>query len=228
MAAPHILIIEDDLSLNEQLSALLITKGYLVTQHHDGEQGLNAAISHNYSMVLLDVRLPIIDGFTVLQRLRQHSTVPVIMITACAAEQERIQGFSYGADDYLPKPFNITELILRIDALLRRANILEQPTPGTTLSVDEIKLYKDNARITFSDKPIEMTPIQFKLLWTLIENKNETLSKPYLSQVVLEKEFSQYDRSLDMHLSRVRKKLTSVGMPSTRIITSHGRGYRFE
>jgi len=224
--SPKILIIEDDQSLNKQLCEILKGRDFIVTQCFDGEVGLKTALNQRFDLILLDVLLPKLDGFSVLKRLRNHRTTPVIMITACGAEEERIQGFSKGADDYLPKPFNIEELILRIDALLRRTmnkhNSVHKPSQ---IKIDLFALNRSNLKVSYDGQPIVFTTIEFNLLWTLLENQGEVLSKPFLYQAVLEREFSRYDRSLDMHLSRVRRKLIDNGMFADRLKTIHGKGY---
>ena len=151
-----------------------------------------------------------------------------MMITASGAEQERIEGYRKGADDYLPKPFNFTEMMLRIDALLRRSKTLnDSGTQKSEIIVDVLYLNRILQVTKYHSRLLEFTPIQFKLLWMLVDNKGETLSKAFLYHSVLNKPFSRYDRSLDMHLSRVRKKLVETGMPPERLATVHGQGYRF-
>jgi two-component system response regulator PfeR len=225
----RILIIEDDLALNDHVTALLRKQHYHIHQCMDGEQGLSAALSLHFDLILLDARLPERDGFSVLKALRIQKKTPVIMVTACGAEEERIQGFRQGADDFLAKPFNITELLLRIEAILRRT-LIESPQPKNQqqLEVDLLRLNKQDTSIHYDNQEIKITAIQFKLLWSLANHQNEILSKPFLYPLVLEREFSLYDRSLDMHLSRVRKKLIAAGMPAHRIETAHGRGYCFK
>lgn len=228
----RILIIEDDLALNEQVTALLTKHHYHVHQCTDGEQGLSAALSLNFDLILLDARLPKLDGFSLLTSLRKHKKTPVIMVTACGAEEERIQGFRQGADDYLAKPFNITELLFRIEAILRRT--LVDPTEAVKstsqqhLEVDMLQLNKHDMTLSYAQQAIKVTAIQFKLLWALVTHQDEVLSKPFLYPLVLDREFSLYDRSLDMHLSRIRKKLIAAGMSANRIETAHGRGYCFK
>lgn len=224
----RILIIEDDLTLSEQVAGLLRSKGFIVDQCTDGQQGLLTALREKFDLILLDVLLPTTNGFSVLHRLREARQTPVMMLTACGAEQERIEGYSKGADDYLSKPFNFKEMLLRIEALLRRANWRSETTVQRhAIVIDELSLCRRNQKICFADQPIDVTPIQFRLLWVLTEKQGQVLSKAYLYQVVLERAFSRYDRSLDMHLSRVRRKLVEAGMSSERLVTVHGKGYLF-
>jgi two-component system response regulator PfeR len=225
----NILIIEDDLELNEQIAKLLSQQGYDVYQCTKGDEGLSTALSMSFDLILLDVRLPQLNGFSVLQSLRVHKKTPVIMVTACGAEEERINGFRQGADDYLAKPFNITELLFRIEAILRRTLIEPyQPSHQKQITVDLLQLNKHEMSIYYDQQPIKITAIQFKLLWILVTHQHDVLSKPFLYPLVLEREFSLYDRSLDMHLSRIRKKLVAAGMATNRIETVHGRGYCFK
>lgn len=228
MNASRILIIEDDLTLSAQIAELLQGKGFKTQQCQDGEQGLMAALQQRFDLILLDVLLPGMNGFSILEQLRKVKQTPVMMVTARGAEEERIKGYSSGADDYLPKPFNFTEMLLRIEALLRRSFGSSKPSvPGNTLKVDQIQLNRSTQLAEFAGIELNLTPLQFKLLWVLLENKQQVLSKPLLYQTVLDRPFSRYDRSLDMHMSRVRKKLEDAGMAPDRLATVHGKGYRF-
>ncbi len=220
-----ILIIEDDRVLNEQMAQLLTSKGYIVEQCFDGEQGLVRASSAQHQLILLDVMLPHRDGLSLLKMLRKHCQVPVVMVSAKGAEQERIQGFSQGADDYVAKPFNNTELLLRIEALLRRSQPSEKESFANEVCLDELTINHSAHQVHVGSKALEFTPIQFKLLWELALHRGEVLSKSYLYQRVLNKTLGAYDRSLDMHLSRVRRKLSEANWQGERLQTSHGKGY---
>jgi two-component system response regulator PfeR len=169
--------------------------------------------------------LPERDGFSLLKVLRKSCQTPVIIVTAKGAEQERIQGFSQGADDYVAKPFNTAELLLRIEAILRRSNKQVTESSKQELTVDGLTLNIKNQLVFVEDNVLEFTPIQFKLLWELLLNRGEVLSKAYLYQKVLNKNIGAYDRSLDMHLSRVRRKLVDGKWQGERLQTSHGKGY---
>ncbi len=220
-----VLIVEDDTTLNKQLEQLLENAGFDTVTAYDGDDGLTKAISLPLDLILLDVSLPEKDGYSVLRTLRQTRVTPVIMLTAHGAEEERILGLKSGADDYLSKPFNFTELLLRIEAILRRTLPQTSADEHKLLTRHGIKLDKLKQTVTFSGQEIPFTPIQFKLLWILMQNPNQTLSKPQLYRLVLEKEFSRYDRSLDMHMSRVRRKLVTAGLPADHLQTVHGTGY---
>ncbi|MCQ8847881.1 response regulator transcription factor [Alteromonas stellipolaris] len=228
MSAARILIIEDDITLSDQVARLLKEKGFTTTQCLDGQKGLLAALQESFDLILLDILLPSLNGLAVLNQIRKVKHTPVMMITASGAEQERIEGYRKGADDYLPKPFNFTEMMLRIEALLRRSQRdAIPPKQASQLIVDELQLNRIKQDVRFSGHDVELTPIQFKLLWVLLENHHEVMTKAFLYQSVLNRPFSRYDRSLDMHISRVRKKLVEAGMPPERLSTLHGKGYRF-
>lgn len=225
---PSILLVEDDELLNKQLTALLETRDYQVTNLACGATALSALSQNQFDLIILDVNLPEVDGFGLLNYIRAHSNTPVIMLTAFGAEEHRIRGLQFGADDYISKPCNFTEVILRIDAILRRSGYHAHASPSSNryLEHHELKLDRHEYEVSVQGaSKVTLTPIQFKLLWTLVQNHGGVQSKPYLYQMVLEREFSPYDRSLDMHLSRVRKTLTAMGMPQDRIQTVHGKGY---
>ncbi|MCL1137886.1 response regulator transcription factor [Shewanella pneumatophori] len=225
MTVINILVVEDDGVLNDQLTAMLQQKGYIVDQCFDGEAGLLQATTGKYQLILLDVMLPVRDGFSLLKILRKSCQTPVIMVTAKGAEQERVQGFSQGADDYVAKPFSTAELILRIEAILRRSCAQESEHQPQELSVDSLLLNSRVQSVSVAGQALEFTPIQFKLLWELLQHRGEVLSKAYLYQRVLNRNIGAYDRSLDMHLSRVRRKLTQANWSGERLQTSHGKGY---
>lgn len=225
---PRILVVEDDRTLSDQITRLLHSRGYQVSQCFEGEQALRSALTQRQDLILLDVVLPAMSGFDVLERLRRSRQTPVMMLTACGAEEERILGYQQGADDYVPKPFSFTELLLRIEALLRRTmNPRDTRAVPTELRVDDLVLNRSALSVHFGEQPVALTQIQFRLLWMLLTHRNETLSKPFLYQTVLERDYSRYDRSLDMHLSRVRRKLMAAGMAADRLQTVHGQGYCF-
>ncbi len=224
----RILIIEDDVVLGAQVARLLEERGFNTEQCWDGQSGLQCALQKRFDLILLDVLLPTLNGFSILNKIRSVKQTPIMMITACGAEQERIEGYRKGADDYLPKPFNFTEMMLRVEALLRRSlRTLQSDTHTSTLSADRLLLNRAKQQVFFADCLVELTPLQFRLLWVLVENRSDIMSKAFLYQTVLDRAFSRYDRSLDMHVSRVRKKLVEAGMPPERLLTMHGKGYQF-
>jgi two-component system response regulator PfeR len=224
-----ILLVEDDILLNQQLTALLQAQGYMVTNETCGDRALKVIKDNIFDLVILDIELPKVDGLSLLHFIRNNSNTAVILLTAFAAEEHRIRGLKLGADDYIAKPCNFTELSLRVEALLRRT--LKQPSKPLRDSVTYLELTLNRTEQTVSvvtssiNQSLTLTSVQFKLLWTLVNNHGALQSKVYLYQVVLEREFSPYDRSVDMHLSRLRKRLIEIGMPAIRIQTVHGKGY---
>lgn len=224
-----VLVIEDDELLSIQLGELLRLQGYAVRLSGTGESGLAMALADAPDLVLLDVMLPDTNGLAVLRRLREQQQTPVIMLTACGAEEERIRGLRHGADDYLSKPFNLTELQLRIDAILRRTRSTDsRPAQPSSLQIDALMLERQGLRARVAEKDLALTPLQFRLLWQLLLQRGEVLTKPYLYRVVLERDYSGYDRSLDMHINRIRRRLTEAGLAADRLQTLHGRGYSFQ
>ena len=223
-----VLLIEDDTTLNNYLTDLLTKSGYIVEQCFDGISGLKLAQTHQHQLILLDKMLPKLDGVSLLKSLRETSQQPVIMISAKGAEEERILGLTHGADDYVAKPFNSQELLLRIKGLLRRSQPQTQAKRQVEIAIDGLTLNAAKQQILVNNKEVEFTTIQFKLLWELISQQNKIISKADLYQIVLNKKLGAYDRSLDMHLSRVRRKLNEANWLGERLQTVHGKGYCFK
>ena len=224
MTQPNkLLLIEDDQELSELLVQLLTMEGYEVDTANDGETGLALALQENHQLVLLDVMLPVINGFEVLNALRQSSQLPVLMLTAKGDESDRVIGLEFGADDYLPKPFNDRELLARIKAILRRS----QQTPQKTQQVQlgDIYLHHGRQEARCADINLDLTGTEFLLLAELVETPGELLDKNSLNQKVLGKRLQAFDRSLDMHMSNLRKKLPEREDKLPRIKTVRGHGY---
>ena len=220
--AHAILMVDDDEGLCELVREFLGREGYDVTTVHDGASGLGAAVEGGFVLVILDVMLPVLDGFTVLRQLRRQSNVPVIMLTARAAEHDRISGLGEGADDYLVKPFSAAELLARIRAVLRRT--LQRP--DTTLSVvqvGDLRVDPLNRAVSFHGKPIELTPTEFTILEVLMRAVGRIVSRDELTGVLYQRQSTPYERSLDVHVSHLRRKLEDVGW--TAIRTVRGQGY---
>lgn len=224
--ANKILLIEDDVALNDQLSELLSNAGYRVDRCFSGEEGLNLTSTQHYQLIVLDVMHPKLDGFSLLSILRKTTQTPVIMLTAKGAEEDRIRGFYYGADDCLTKPFSTTELLLRIKVMLKRRRGDIETTNGSGLQLDSLYLDKTDKSAKVHSKLVGLTPTEFRLLWVLVLHKGDVLKKAFLYQTVLNKTLGRHDRSLDVHLSRIRKKLNAMGWQGERLLTVHGEGYR--
>lgn len=224
----NILLIEDDIVLNNYLADLLVKYGYAISQCFDGKSGLRIAQTQQHQLILLDKMLPKLDGVSLLKILRETSQKPVIMVSAKGAEEERILGLSHGADDYIAKPFNSQELLLRIESILRRSQPADEPKHHGEITIDGLTLNATKQKVHVDKQAIEVTTIQFKLLWELVSKQNQTVSKADLYQSVLNKKLGAYDRSLDMHLSRVRRKLNEANWLGERLQTVHGKGYCFK
>lgn len=221
-----ILIIDDDEELCELVSEYLSVEGFEIACVHDGKSGLDAALTGDYDMAILDVMLPKMNGFDVLRNLREQSKLPVIMLTARGDDMERIVGLEIGADDYLPKPFNPRELAARLRAILRRTAIDESDGEGNEkLDIDGIQL-SPSSRTAYRDgEEMNLTSVEFGLLHELLKEAGKIVKKDDLSESVLERKLSPYDRSLDMHISNLRKKLGTRNDGSERIKTIRSVGY---
>ena len=221
-----VLIIDDDEELCELVSEYLTVEGFETECVHDGESGLKSAISGDYDLAILDVMLPKMNGFDVLRKLREKSKLPVLMLTARGDDMERIVGLEIGADDYLPKPFNPRELVARLRAILRRVNI-DHGDPASTekLHVEDLEISASSRSVKLNDVEVTLTSVEFDLLSALVREAGKIVKKEDLSEKVLERSLSPYDRSLDMHISNLRKKLGLREDGSDRIKTIRSAGY---
>ena len=220
-----ILIIDDDEELCELVSEYLTVEGFDVESVNDGESGLQRALANGFDMVILDVMLPKMNGFDVLRSLRQESKLPVIMLTARGDDMERIVGLEIGADDYLPKPFNPRELAARLRAILRRSAVPETATGNEVIEVDGVRLSPASRAATLEGTELSLTSVEFGLLHELLKEAGRVVKKEDLSERVLERKLSPYDRSLDMHISNLRKKLGQRSDGGDRIKTIRSVGY---
>ncbi|HBX57555.1 response regulator transcription factor [Pseudomonas sp. UBA2684] len=224
LPAARILAVEDDPLLAAHVQAHLQGSGFAVTLSHDGRQGLQLAEQEDFDLVLMDILLPGTNGLDALQQLRKRRGVPVILMSALGAEQDRIAGFSQGADDYLPKPFSLGELSVRIEAILRRVAYERRgqlpPPQDTRLQFDE-----GRADVRFAGQWAGLTPSEYRVLELLSRSLDEALSKPFLYQQALRRGYSVHDRSLDMHVSHIRRKLQALGETGLRLDTVWGKGY---
>src|SRR5215203_5519885 len=221
-----VLIIDDDEELCDLVSEYLTVEGFQTTAVHDGETGLDRALSGEYDLAILDVMLPKINGFDVLKNLREKSGLPVLMLTARGDDMERIVGLEIGADDYLPKPFNPRELVARLRAVLRRVNDTEEKKPtAETFTVDDIEVSLTGRTAKIDGAELNLTAVEFDLLVALLEQAGKIVKKEDLSQRVLDRRLSPFDRSLDMHVSNLRKKLGARQDESERIKTIRSVGY---
>lgn len=221
----QILLIDDDLGLAELLAQLLELEGFSLTLAHDGEAGLHLALSQQFDLILLDVMLPKLNGFEVLKALRAKKQTPVLMLTARGDEIDRVVGLEIGADDYLPKPFNDRELVARIKAIIRRTSQPLDDHQPSIIEFADIKLDPSRQEVVCQDQLLILTGTEFSLLYHMIQHSGEVLSKDNLSENVLGKKLMPFDRSLDMHLSNLRKKLPERADGRPRVKTLRGKGY---
>src|SRR5213080_1975170 len=223
----RILVIDDDVELCTLVGEYLAPEGFLVECAHDGKRGLEAAVTGEHLLVVLDVMLPGMNGFDVLRRIRGKSRVPVLLLTARGEDVDRIVGLEIGADDYLPKPFNPRELVARIRAILRRtrAGAGEMPVPDV-IKVGDVELDPARRSVHHHGKPVELTSVEFGLLKVLLREAGRVVTREALVDEVLGRKFSPFDRSIDMHVSKVRKKLGDSDSED-HIKTVRGAGYIF-
>jgi two-component system response regulator CpxR len=219
----HILLVDDDAELASLLSEFLRREGFTVEAAHEGNRGLEKALQPGIDLVVLDVMLPGIDGFEILKRLRQKSTVPVLMLTARGEDVDRIVGLELGADDYLAKPFNPRELAARIRAILRRYET-HAPVSGNRIETNGIVLDPGTREVTVGGKRIELTTFEFDILEMLMRSAGRVLSRDALMENFYNRKATPFDRSIDMHISHLRKKLENG---DDLIKTIRGVGYQF-
>jgi DNA-binding response OmpR family regulator len=226
MPVDDILLIDDDVELCSMLTDYLGRYGFSVTAVHRGDSGLKMALDKPFALILLDVMLPGIDGFEVLRRIRAASRVNVLLLTARGEDVDRIVGLEIGADDYLSKPFNPRELLARMRAILRRSTTAPVPTEQSTLKVEGLELNLSSRTVTQDGKKIDLTDVEFALLEALMRAPGKMVSREELSEKVLGRKFHPFDRSLDMHVSRLRRKLTESGASEDQVKTIRGTGYQ--
>ena len=219
----RILLVDDDAELCGLLVEFLKREGFEVECEHDGKRGLEKILHGNYGVVLLDVMLPSMDGFEILRSLRKESKVPVIMLTARGEDVDRIIGLELGADDYLPKPFNPRELAARIRAILRR---LETRTAeaGSRLEVNGVVIDPGTREVFANGKRVEVTTFEFDILEMLMRSAGRVLSRDALMENMYNRKSTPFDRSIDMHISHLRRKLET---DHAIIKTIRGVGYQF-
>ncbi len=223
---PSLLIIDDDRDLAGMLVEILELEGYSVAVAADGESGLQQIAANSPDLLILDVMLPGIDGFEVLQRLRRDYDLPVIMLTARGDESERIHGLTSGADDYIPKPFNPVELAARIHNVLRRA-APKQPAPEKLLA-GAITLDRKRRKLFVGRTEVKLTAAELRVLEQLMQRSGEVLSRAHLTELALDRPLEAYDRSIDTLISKLRKKLAEAGLQGNCVRSLRGHGYVFD
>lgn len=220
---PRILLIDDDVELGRMLRDYLAMESLQTDVCVSGEAGLQELKAHNFDLVILDIMLPGINGLDVLRKMRTDNSVPVIMLTARGDDVDRIIGLEFGADDYLAKPFNPRELVARIKAILRRA----QPRTSTdsNLAMGSVSLDSATRTASVNGKALALTGTEFELLRCLLQSPGEVVSKQRLSETALGRRLLPYDRSIDTHISNLRKKMEKAGSVDETIMNQRGIGY---
>ena len=231
----RVLIIDDDLELCELVTEFLGSEGFVCESVQDGESGLTKVSNESYALVVLDVMLAGLNGFEVLRRIRRSertTRLPVLMLTARGEDVDRIVGLELGADDYLPKPFNPRELVARIRAILRRAQTEKVGAPAPSpekLSLGDVELDRGTYGVYRGGESVELTVVEFELLALLLQSAGRVITREELVKSVLGRQFNPLDRSIDMHVSNLRKKLGHrvyvAGGSVERIRNVRGVGY---
>lgn len=222
----QILVIDDDSELCELVAEYLEPDGYKVEAVHDGESGLERALSGEHALAVLDYMLPGMNGFEVLRQIRARSRLPIVMLTARGDDMNRIIGLQIGADDYLPKPFNPLELVARINAVLRRAQAEPaQKADREVLVVGDIEMDNRTRTVRRTDKVVELTVVEYSLLEKFLSAPGRILEREELVKEVLHRNLTPFDRSIDTHVSNLRRKLGHEVNGVERIKTVRSVGY---
>lgn len=224
----NILIIDDDEELGEMLQEYLQPEGFDISIALRGDDGLSRALSTPWDGIILDIMLPGLNGIDVLKQIRKESMVPILMLTAKGDDIDRILGLEMGADDYLPKPFNPRELVARLRAILRRHHAHTNAEEDTReLQCRSLVMTPGSRRVTIKHQHLELTSTEFSVLKVLVENAGGVVNKEELYEIALGRPLTPYDRSIDMHISHLRKKLSEMD-PELIIHTIRGSGYQLE
>ena len=221
-----VLLVEDDRRLATLTKEYLEEHQVTVTLTHDGSAGLDLALKHPFDVLLLDIMLPGQDGLSVCQRVRRHSDVPIIMLTARGEEADRVMGLELGADDYLPKPFSPRELLARIRSAVRRSRGLAGPKTHVK-SAGRITLDPGNRVAKLDGKVLDLTGYEFSLLYALVDKRGRVLAREQLMALAQKSPEESFDRSIDVHISHLRQKLGDDPRRPTLIKTVRGIGYLF-
>ncbi len=222
-----ILIADDDYALCQLLKEYLQNEAFDVDCVHTGKQAVEAAINGTYHLLILDVMLPELMGFDVLKKLREHSSIPILMLTARGDDIDRIIGLELGADDYLPKPCNPRELLARLRAILRRCETDVRRDRKHTLDLVGITLNRASRSACFHNITLDLTSAEFAILDILMQSAGTLVSKETLTEKALGRRLTAYDRSVDVHISKIRKKLHAVDPKADLIANIRGAGYQF-
>jgi two-component system response regulator CpxR len=223
VAAVHILLVDDDKELCTSLQRLLRMDGFHISAAHTAPEGYSRATKETYALVVLDVMLPGGDGRTVLKKIRTVSDVPIIMLTARGDETDRIAGLEAGADDYLPKPFNARELVARIRSVLKRR--IHQTPKSQIIKIGDIQIHPATRRVLQEGNEVPLTGAEFDILLLLVKADGKVVSRDEIAEICLGRAVAPFDRSVDNHISNLRKKLGGTLGDTERIRSLRGTGY---
>ena len=225
--ARKILIVDDEPLIVKGLKYSLEQDNYETDSAMDGEEALNKFFAGRYDLVLLDVMLPKVDGIEVCQRIREKSTVPIIMLTAKGEDMDKILGLEYGADDYMTKPFNILELKSRIKAIFRRTAMMQKESTQSILTVRDMRINLNNRSVTIGQKEINLTAKEFDLLQLFVSNRGKVFSRENLLETIWKYDYLGDLRTVDVHIRRLREKIEKNPAQPEFIFTKWGVGYYF-
>lgn len=225
---PHILVVDDEPGVVKGLRLSLEQEGFSVTTAADGREGLEKFRAGAFDLIVLDLMLPVVDGLTVCRQVRQAGMTPIIMLTAKADDFDKVLGLELGADDYLTKPFNTRELIARIRAILRRVEAPSREEAGSRAKVGELVLFLPQRRAEVAGRPLELTAREYDLLELLVKHPGVVYTRQQLLDLVWGYEFAGDDRTVDVHVRRLREKLEEVPAKPRYLRTKWGVGYFLE
>lgn len=226
-----ILVVEDEITLNETLVYNLERQGYTVTSAMDGHDALKKARSIKPNLIILDIMLPGLDGLEITRILRKEANTPILILTAQGEEIDRVLGLELGADDYMPKPFSMRELLARVKAILRRIQLEKDGAPGERKDIlifENLKIDQRKHEVTLGEETLKLKPKEYDLLLYLCANRGQVLTRSLILEEVWGWDFSGGTRTVDVHIRWLREKIEPDPTNPTRIITVHGVGYRFD
>lgn len=225
--AKRILLVDDEPLIVKGLKYTLEQEGFETDSAADGDEALTKFFAGHYDFILLDVMLPKVDGITVCQRIREHSNVPIIMLTAKGEQIDKILGLEYGADDYMTKPFNILEVKARIKTILRRMGAPREKEESNILTVHELSVNQDLRSVTLRGQEVNLTAKEFDMLRLFITNRGKVYSREQLLEALWSNEYAGDLRTVDVHIRRLREKIEPTPSKPEYILTKWGVGYYF-
>ena len=220
-----ILIVDDESKIRSLIKKYAVFEGYTVAEAENGMQAVEMCREHSYDLIIMDVMMPELDGFSAVREIRKTSSVPVIMLSARGEEYDRIHGFELGIDDYVVKPFSPRELMMRVSAVLKRSGAGEEKTSGDIITLGDLTVDFTARRVTVAGKELDLSPKEYELLFYMVRNRGIALTREKLISEVWGYDFFGDDRTLDTHIKLLRREL---GPCADKITTLRGVGYRFE